>query len=138
MPRFAVLALLSIAAVAAACSSSVVTGPERVAGTYTLLTVNGAALPATLSTNGATSTRVVSGTLTLSSGLAFSVHNTVQTLNAGAVVSTAQDSASGTIVVNGDNVVYNYTYPSVVQASGTVLNGVASIDLNTVEYRYAK
>jgi hypothetical protein len=129
---------LAVAGTTACNGGHVTTGPERLAGTYTLQTVNSAALPFTLSTSGSQSVRLTAGSVTLTSASSFVVRETTQTLNNGAVVSTAADSLTGNYFVTGDNVTLDVTSPATAQYTGTVLNSVLTLDVNTNLYRYAR
>lgn len=92
---------LVIALVAqAACWSDKVTGSSTVFGTYTLRTVNGASLPATVSGSGANRSDVVSDTIYLYEGFTFAEYahynNTVNgTTTAQAVVDNGSFSLLG-------------------------------------------
>ena len=125
-------------ALLAACQKHVITGPERVAGTFTLATVNSGALPFTLSTAGSQSVRLSAASITLTSGGRFALHETKQTFDNATLVSTAADSLTGTFLVTGDNVILQATVPSAEQYSGTFLNDVLTFDIETNSYRFTR
>jgi hypothetical protein len=87
----------------AACWSDKVTGSSTVFGTYTLRSVNGSSLPATVSGSGADKSEILSDTIWLYEGFTFAeaahYRNTV-----GGTVTTQRVTDDGAIALLGNSV----------------------------------
>ena len=79
-----ILATLALILVLGACTDSTGSNSTDHVGVYTMTTINGDALPATLSSNGADSVEVTAGTVTLNADRTFSETVSYRITKAGA------------------------------------------------------
>lgn len=89
------LLIVLLVGVQAACWSDKVTGSSTVFGTYTLRTVNGSSLPATLSGSGTTKSEIVADTIFLYEGFTFAQRAHYRnTVNGTVTTQTVPDAGS--------------------------------------------
>lgn len=99
--------LLALAAAAIGCGSTTDTGNDTIVGTYTLVSVNGNALP-TKNNNGAT---ISAGSLSLGADGAFAFSETD---------SDGSHMTAGTYAVSGNNITFTPSTPGESGATGVV------------------
>lgn len=92
-----------LAFVLAACGSDSATAPTTFVGTWSLQTVNGAALPFTIAQSGTDKAEILGDTITISSTSSYIESTTVRTTLSGAV-STLTVADTGAYVVSGSTV----------------------------------
>ena len=114
------LALTAVVLAASGCGGDSSTAPQTLAGTYTLRTVNGTAVPATFTEAGG-SLRINSGNIVINSGSTFS-----RTANYTTTVSgqsnTTNSVCTGTYTQNGNSVSFDEATSSNPDCGG-VYNG---------------
>lgn len=99
------LALTAVVFAASSCGGDSSTAPQRLAGTYTLRTVNGTAVPATF-TEVRSSLRINSGSIVINSGSTFSrTANYTTTLSGQST--TTNDVCAGTYTQNGNSISFD-------------------------------
>jgi len=90
---------------AAACGDSTAPTVASVAGTWTLKTVNGAALPATISGSGTNRTDVTGGTTTMTAAGAYSQSVSLATVVSGQTTTSTLNDV-GTFAVSGSTITF--------------------------------
>ena len=93
--------------VLAACGGDASTAPNSIAGTWTLQSINGAALPYTFPQSGSNKTELVSDVITLSSGGTFTESMTYRTTANGTTTSQSIPE-SGNYSVNGETLILHF------------------------------
>jgi hypothetical protein len=139
--RFAVLALLAAAALAACSGEATTATVVDPTGTYLLAEVDGKALPAKACTGNGTGYLVKSGTLDIRADGTFSFANTVDEPEVGFRVLFNGD---GTYVRSGSTITLTRTFfePAVIR--GTVRQGSVTLDIpfpgctGTYAHRYTR
>ena len=116
---------LAVAALAAltitACGDDPV-GPDSIAGTYQLNTINGQPLPFTLIEDGSDRLELIAGTIVLRSNSTFTDSTTLR-LTSGTTVQTEPTVATGTFAIDDDIITFTPTDspPYTVTVSGSTL-----------------
>jgi len=103
MRKLMTLALAATTVVLAACSGSDSTGPESIAGKYTLTTVNNAQLPFTTSQDATYKAEILASAITLRDDKTFTWDFTGRSTDNG-VVDQGTDSFSGTYTIVGSTI----------------------------------
>ena len=124
--------LAALAMLLVACGGDKATGPESVAGSYALRTVNGATLPATYFQNEIERDQFFAGTITLAADHSWTGSLSVDrtALSSGTVVLHAAIPVSGTYSLNGSSI--TLTDPHELSLTGTVSGG--TMTLSTIDF----
>lgn len=120
--------IVCLLAAALACRGDSGTNPASasIAGTYTLQTVNGAALPATLAQAGTSRTEVMSNTLTMTANATYTAVVAFRT-TLDATVTTAQFTESGTWSAEAGSITFRTSDGIVYHGA---LNGLTLTEIN--------
>jgi hypothetical protein len=130
------LALLALAVVVACGDPTVpVITPSAVLGTWTLQTVNGTALPFTLSEPGADYERLISDEIEFSAGGTYSKLSHVDVLE-GSQSSSLTIAEQGGWTVDGNRVVMSF--PTRPPVTATVSGAVLTYETDDNTYRYSR
>lgn len=133
------ITLLGFALTLAACGHDSVgpsATPTTVAGTYSLSSVDGQALPVTVVDLGAYQARLASGTLQLKSGGTYSFQFNIRIEDSGNVRSTSESEA-GLWTGNANAVRLTSTQGSVTR-TGAVSGGVLTLQSSSVVFGLTK
>ena len=135
--RKALAATLTVAtfALAACGGGGDAIGPSTIAGTYTLQTVNGNALPAVLLEDAGYKLEVLSGSYTLNGDNSYSATASFRETE-NAVVTPSTESESGTYVVRGSSV--TFTDSDGFQTGGTISGTNLTLAAAGLTIRYSR
>lgn len=111
-------------------------GSANISGTYTLRTINGRSLPATVFQAGADRVEVLSGNVTLTDGGTYTTQNTVRT-TFGGVASTESETDAGTYTRSGTALTFRSSDDGTT-VSGTVSNGAITVVFEGLSAVYRK
>lgn len=100
MRKLMILALAVTTATLSACGGKDSTGPDSIAGTYTLTTVNNAQLPFTTSQDATYKAEILASSITLRDDKTFTWSLTGRSTDNG-IVDQGTDSFSGTYTITG-------------------------------------